>query len=445
MTSVSASNVHLPKSPTTPVHRADPGVQAVFTFATLISVAPLQTEFPRSATAGQPPIQGEEEGTEPGKSGGPEAESAPVAAQGGLLASATAIAERRLSERHGVEKPNEVNLAGRAAAELSSPRDPLGLIPSARTPAEGSSSMEPDAAVEGGGEQRRWNSASSTPDADPRSEGAANENAETKRAMPGPTGARPDAARSAPPARNDSSAATAAPDPARSARVAGIAAVKAVGAASPVRSADGPGAAERAGPASPRERMWQQLERLGQRPARPASEGASRPAGDREAETPARLEAQIARGLAAALRQREGRVTIRLTPEMLGRLRVDLEISADRITAHIAASTDQARRLLEDNVVSLRTALEATGLGVERIEVVGTPAEPASQPSPAASRNDSASHPGAHGHGRNGQPGPGERGPGGTPHGGGNRAAESAEAEDDIGGAEYILRIDFLA
>lgn len=444
MTSVSAPNVHLPKSPITPARRAEPDIQAVFTFAPLVSVAPLQTEFPRSATAGQPPIQGEEADTEPGKSDGPKAESAPLDAQGGLLVSATTLAERRLSERHGVEKPNEVNLAGRAAAELSSPRDPLGLIPSTRPPAGAQSSKAPDAAVGAGGVNRHENSATSTPHADPRSKGPANENAEMKRAMPGPPGATPDVARSAPPARNDSSAAAAAPDPARSARVSGITAVKAVGAASPVRSADGPGPAERAGP-SPRERMWQQLERLGSRPARPASEGASRPATSREAETPARLEAQIARGLAAALRQREGRVTIRLTPELLGKLRVDLEISADRITAQIAASTDQARRLLEDNVVSLRTALEATGLGVERIEVVGTPAEPASQPSPAAARNDSAGHPGARQHGRDSHPGPGARGPGGAPHGGGDRATQSAEAEDDIGGAEYILRIDFLA
>jgi len=445
MTSVSASNVHLPKSPISPARRAEPDSQAVFTFATLVSVAPLQTALPRSATVGQPPIQGEEPDTQPGKSGGPEAESAPLDAQGGLLASATTLAERRLSERHGVEKPNEVNLAGRAAAELSSPRDPLGLISSAHTPAEAQSSKSPDAAVGCGGVNRHENAATSTPDADPRSESPANENAEMKRAIPGTPGAQPDAARSVPPARIDSSAATAAPDPARSARVSGITAVKAVGAASPVRSTDGPGPADRAGPASPRERMWQQLERLGQRPARPASEGASRPATSREAETPARLEAQIARGLAAALRQREGRVTIRLTSELLGKLRVDLEISADRITAQIAASTDQARRLLEENVVSLRTALEATGLGVERIEVVGTPAEPASQPSPAASRNDSAGHPGAHGHGRDSHSGPGERGPGGAPHGGGDRSIESAEAEDDTGGAEYILRIDFLA
>ncbi|MCC6676957.1 MAG: flagellar hook-length control protein FliK [Phycisphaerales bacterium] len=205
------------------------------------------------------------------------------------------------------------------------------------------------------------------------------------------------------------------------------------------------------GPAPMRDRLWRHLERLGQRPGRGQE---AKPPGSRLDDVdaqPARLEAQLARGLAAALKQREGHVTLRLTPETLGKLRIDLNITDDRVTAQIAASTEQARRLLKENVVSLRTALEATGLGVDRIEVVGAPAEPATQPPPA---NAPAAGDAAPSMAWNG--GAGEGG-GQAPDGRGQarHGPASGPSDGDAGGSGttgmelteygYVLRVDFLA
>lgn len=83
------------------------------------------------------------------------------------------------------------------------------------------------------------------------------------------------------------------------------------------------------------------------------------------------IEAQIARGLSAALRQREGTVTLKLTPESLGVVRVRVSVSEGIVNVRIEAEADSARRLLGDNVAALRLALEDQGLRIERIEVAG--------------------------------------------------------------------------
>jgi Flagellar hook-length control protein FliK len=82
-----------------------------------------------------------------------------------------------------------------------------------------------------------------------------------------------------------------------------------------------------------------------------------------------KFSAQLSRGLAAALRQKGGTVTLRLQPEALGDLKIRMALEPGKVAARFEVSTDQARELLGRTMDSLRTALEARGLAVDRLEV----------------------------------------------------------------------------
>jgi len=83
------------------------------------------------------------------------------------------------------------------------------------------------------------------------------------------------------------------------------------------------------------------------------------------------VSAQVVRGLAQALRQKDGSVTLRLRPAELGPVRVDVRVRQDRVIAQVRTQTEQARGLLGSNLDQLRGALEARGLVVDRIDVLG--------------------------------------------------------------------------
>jgi hypothetical protein len=87
-------------------------------------------------------------------------------------------------------------------------------------------------------------------------------------------------------------------------------------------------------------------------------------------QTPVR---QLAAALASALRKGEGSVTLRLSPEQLGPMRVELGLSAGEVTARFHPTTKSARDLLIGSESSLRSALEARGLDVARIEIAALP------------------------------------------------------------------------
>jgi len=93
----------------------------------------------------------------------------------------------------------------------------------------------------------------------------------------------------------------------------------------------------------------------------------------------AKLEAQAARGLAAALKQRGGEVTMRLNPASLGMLKVRVQMRSGVVDASFEPSTEQARELLESNLTSLRAALESRGLTVERLSIAEPPTQDASE------------------------------------------------------------------
>jgi len=81
------------------------------------------------------------------------------------------------------------------------------------------------------------------------------------------------------------------------------------------------------------------------------------------------FQAQVGRGLAAALKQKGGVVTLRLKPETMGQLLIRLELDGGRVRASFQADHASARDLLASSMDALRTALEARGLTVERLQV----------------------------------------------------------------------------
>jgi flagellar hook-length control protein FliK len=104
-------------------------------------------------------------------------------------------------------------------------------------------------------------------------------------------------------------------------------------------------------------------------------------AGIEPGESREKVQAQIARGLVAALKQKGGVMTLRLNPEHLGSIKIDLTIEAGRVSAFFDAETDAARRILRDSVDDLRRSIEQTGLSAQRIEVSGPVLGPTHQSS----------------------------------------------------------------
>ncbi len=119
--------------------------------------------------------------------------------------------------------------------------------------------------------------------------------------------------------------------------------------------------------------------------------------------------AQLTRGLAAALRRGDGQVVLRLHPESLGMVRVTMGVRAGAVTALLEPTTRAARELLERGLSSLRAALEARGLHVDRLVVQPNAqhlpdgkAEPSSGDGGESDRagGDGAAGTGPEGHGR---------------------------------------------
>lgn len=81
------------------------------------------------------------------------------------------------------------------------------------------------------------------------------------------------------------------------------------------------------------------------------------------------LRATVSRGLSAAVSQKGGTITLRLEPESLGALRIQLDIVGGVVNARFEATSEQTAELLTRSIDSLRASLESKGLGVDRIRV----------------------------------------------------------------------------
>jgi flagellar hook-length control protein FliK len=123
--------------------------------------------------------------------------------------------------------------------------------------------------------------------------------------------------------------------------------------------------------------------------ARPGRAALTVSAGVEPGESREQVQAQIARGLAAALKQKGGVMTLRLNPEHLGSIKIDLTIEAGRVSAFFDAETDAARRILRDGTDDLRRSIEQSGLTAQRIEVAGVATPQASAATSSQNQNPS--------------------------------------------------------
>lgn len=106
-------------------------------------------------------------------------------------------------------------------------------------------------------------------------------------------------------------------------------------------------------------------------------------AGPRPSGAEAALRAQATRGLALALRNGSGTASIRLDPQHMGTLRVEVVVKDGVVTATFKPTTPEAQRLLQHDQRALEHALGARGLRVDKIEIM--PGEEGSSSRHAAS------------------------------------------------------------
>ncbi|MBX3322832.1 MAG: flagellar hook-length control protein FliK [Phycisphaeraceae bacterium] len=81
------------------------------------------------------------------------------------------------------------------------------------------------------------------------------------------------------------------------------------------------------------------------------------------------LPSQVARALARVMSTGGGSMTLRLNPQSLGDVRVEISIQRGAATAIFDAENQSARDLLKSEIDHLRSALERRGVVVERLEV----------------------------------------------------------------------------
>lgn len=113
------------------------------------------------------------------------------------------------------------------------------------------------------------------------------------------------------------------------------------------------------------------LDRLG---AATSKAGPSAPPTQRAGIDSAQFSGQLQRGLAAALNQKTGAVTLRLTPETLGQLKVQVRVTDGTVAASFEVASPKVRELVKQSLDGLRQTLKDKGLDVGEVKVtVATP------------------------------------------------------------------------
>lgn len=78
---------------------------------------------------------------------------------------------------------------------------------------------------------------------------------------------------------------------------------------------------------------------------------------------------QIARKLTAGARKPGDEISIQLSPDHLGKVRVSLEMKEEGMSARIAVENDSVRKQVESNLASLKDALKDQGIQLQGLEV----------------------------------------------------------------------------
>ncbi|ADW18371.1 Flagellar hook-length control protein-like, C-terminal domain protein [Desulfobulbus propionicus DSM 2032] len=78
---------------------------------------------------------------------------------------------------------------------------------------------------------------------------------------------------------------------------------------------------------------------------------------------------QMVAHLSVNKRLETGTVNLRLHPQELGELRLEIKVEQDNIKAHIVAQNPQAQEMIDRHLPRLREALEQQGLNLQQVEV----------------------------------------------------------------------------
>ena len=81
--------------------------------------------------------------------------------------------------------------------------------------------------------------------------------------------------------------------------------------------------------------------------------------------------AQVQRGLASIMNTKGGSMKIRLSPEHLGEVNIQLATKDGHVRVTIDAETDQTRSMLKEGLDGLRSALESRGVQVDDLRIEG--------------------------------------------------------------------------
>lgn len=88
----------------------------------------------------------------------------------------------------------------------------------------------------------------------------------------------------------------------------------------------------------------------------------------------AQVASAVSRGLSATVHAKGGSLVLRLVPEALGQVRIQMQIEQGAVSVRIETGTAQAQGLLSEHLAALRGSLESKGLSVERLSVHHIPA-----------------------------------------------------------------------
>lgn len=78
---------------------------------------------------------------------------------------------------------------------------------------------------------------------------------------------------------------------------------------------------------------------------------------------------RILRSIHTRIREDQSTAILRLDPPELGKLRMQMDLRGSQLTLQVDAQTAEARRLLSENLDTLRRGLEAAGIQLERVEL----------------------------------------------------------------------------
>lgn len=102
--------------------------------------------------------------------------------------------------------------------------------------------------------------------------------------------------------------------------------------------------------------------------------------------------AQVQRGLASIINTKGGTMKLRMSPEHLGQVKIQLTTKDGHVKIKIDAETEHARSMLKDGLADLRTAMESRGVHVDELSIEQRDPNEFRLPNTPGQSNNQAAH-----------------------------------------------------